>query len=69
MGIQPRLTLEPRFSRRVLGNTFTSYSGGRVECRCRCMAFEVGYLDFLSMYTTVNALMGIWELVIELAWD
>jgi hypothetical protein len=63
MGIPPRLVSEPRFSRRVLGRTFTSYTGGRVECRSRCVALEVTYLDFTSMYTTVNALMGIWELV------
>jgi hypothetical protein len=45
MGIQPRLMCEPRFSRRVLGLTFTSYSAGRVECRCRCVVLEVTYLD------------------------
>jgi hypothetical protein len=64
MGIQPRLDHQPRFPRTILGITFTSFGGGRVECRCRRLPFEISYLDFLSMYTSVNALMGIWELVI-----
>ncbi len=38
----------------------TAYYGGRAECRIRRSPVPVVYLDFLSMYPTVNALMGLW---------
>ena len=39
----------------------TAYYGGRAECRIRRVSVPVVYLDFLSMYPTVNALMGLWR--------
>jgi len=38
-----------------------AYYGGRAECRIRKIAVPVVYLDFLSMYPTVNALMDLWR--------
>ena len=42
----------------------TAYYGGRAECRIRKTFVPVTYVDFLSMYPTVNALMGNWNHVI-----
>jgi hypothetical protein len=41
----------------------TAFFGGRAECRVRQTPVPVGYLDFLSMYPTVNTLMGLWSLL------
>lgn len=40
-----------------------AYYGGRAECRIRRTPVPVVYLDFTSMYPTVNALMGQWALL------
>jgi hypothetical protein len=60
MGIRPVLERQPDFPREVLGWTMSAYFGGRAECRIRKVPVSVVYLDFLSMYPTVNALMGLW---------
>ena len=39
----------------------SAYYGGRSECRIRRTPLPVVYCDFLSMYPTVCALMGIWK--------
>ncbi|MGZ4804660.1 MAG: hypothetical protein ACXV9P_18820, partial [Acidimicrobiia bacterium] len=64
MGIRPRLERQPDFARDVLGHAMTAYFGGRAECRIRRVSVPVVYLDFLSMYPTVNSLMGLWGHVI-----
>lgn len=61
MGITPPLKRWPDFPPEVLGYAMTAYYGGRAECRIRRTRMPVVYLDFLSMYPTVNALMGLWE--------
>jgi hypothetical protein len=61
MGIEPRLKRQADFSPEVLGYSMVSYYGGRAECRIRKVPLPVVYLDFLSMYPTVNALMGLWR--------
>jgi hypothetical protein len=61
MGIRPRLERSPDFPRDTLGWSMSAYFGGRAECRIRRAPVPVVYLDFLSMYPTVNALMGLWE--------
>jgi hypothetical protein len=61
MGVRPRLELQPDFPRDVLGHAMTAYFGGRAECRIRRVSVPVIYLDFLSMYPTVNALMALWR--------
>ncbi len=52
---------QPDFPRDVLGWAMSAYYGGRAECRIRRVSVPVVYLDFLSMYPTVNALMGLWR--------
>src|SRR5205823_6704047 len=47
----------------VLGYAMTAFYGGRAEARIRRWPIPVVYCDFLSMYPTVNALMGLWELL------
>jgi len=61
MRVRPRLDRQPDFPRDVLGHEMTAYYGGRAECRIRRVSVPVVYLDFLSMYPTVNALMGLWR--------
>lgn len=63
MGITPLLEREPIVSRTVLGQTMSAYSGGRTECRIRRVPVPVAYVDFLSMYPTVNSLMGLWRFI------
>ena len=64
MGIRPSLERQPDFDRDLLGAAMAAFFGGRAETRIRKVPLPVVYLDFLSMYPTVNALMDIWELVI-----
>lgn len=64
MGITPPLERWPDFPPEVLGYAMTAYYGGRAECRIRRTPVPVVYLDFLSMYPTVNALMGLWDFLI-----
>jgi len=40
-----------------------AYFGGRAEVRVRREVVPVVYLDFLSMYPTVNALLGLWRML------
>jgi hypothetical protein len=64
MGVRKPLERQPNFPREVLGAAMVAYYGGRTECRIRCRAVPVVYVDFLSMYPTVNTLMGLWRYVI-----
>jgi hypothetical protein len=61
MGIEPPLKRQPDFPPDVLGYAMVAYYGGRAECRIRKVPLPVVYLDFLSMYPTVNALMRLWD--------
>lgn len=47
----------------VYGNVMSSFFGGRAECTIRHLNVPVTLLDFTSMYPTVNALMGLWNLL------
>jgi len=60
MGIEPVLQRQPDFPPEALGYAMVAYYGGRAECRIRKVPLPVVYMDFLSMYPTVNALMGLW---------
>lgn len=60
MGIEQPLRRQPDFPREVLGAGMVAYYGGRTECRIRRTPVPVVYVDFLSMYPTVNTLMGSW---------
>ena len=61
-GVTPILERQPDFPREVLGYAMSAFFGGRSECRIRKTRVPVVYVDFLSMYPTVNALMGLWRL-------
>ncbi len=47
----------------ILGAWETAYYGGRTEVKVRRESVPVVYLDFLSMYPTVNALLGLWRML------
>jgi hypothetical protein len=61
MGIVPPLKRQPDYPRELLGAAMVAFYGGRAECRIRCAPVPVVYVDFLSMYPTVNTLMGSWR--------
>jgi hypothetical protein len=47
--------------KRYLGHAQTAFFGGRTSAHIRKVPVPVVYVDFLSMYPTVNALMGLWQ--------
>jgi hypothetical protein len=61
MRIVPFLDQHSDFPRPLLGQAMVAYIGGRVETRLRRQLIPVTYLDFLSMYPTVNTNMGLWR--------
>jgi hypothetical protein len=63
MGIAPVLTRQPDFPKKYLGYAQSSFFGGRASAHIRKVIVPVVYTDFLSMYPTVNSLMGLWEFV------
>jgi hypothetical protein len=63
MGIQPILQRQPDFPKKYLGYAQTAFFGGRTSVHIRKVVCPVVYVDFLSMYPTVNALMGLWQFV------
>ncbi len=54
----------PSFPKERLGQTMTGYYGGISEVQIRLQPTEVLYCDFKSQYPTVNALMGLQELLL-----
>ncbi len=63
MGIVPALVRQPDFPRDKLAAALNAYYGGRAEARIRRAPVPVVYTDFLSMYPTVNTLMGNWAFI------
>jgi hypothetical protein len=64
MGILPILERQPDFPLRYLGFAQTAFFGGRTSAHIRKVPVPVVYVDFLSMYPTVNGLMDLWKFVI-----
>ena len=64
MGIKPILQRQPSFPKEYLGYAQTAFFGGRNGVNIRKVVCPVVYVDFLSMYSTINALMGLWRFVI-----
>jgi hypothetical protein len=64
MGIEPILRRQPDFSARYVGYAQSAFYGGRTSAHIRKVPVPVVYTDFLSMYPTVNSLMGLWQLVV-----
>jgi hypothetical protein len=62
IGIRPLLERQ-EFDPKILGHAMSAYYGGRTEVRIRRAPLPVVYLDFLSMYPTGCALMGVWNLL------
>lgn len=63
MGLRSVLARQPDYPREVLGYAMHAFFGGRAECRIRRSPLPVVYTDFVSMYPTVNALLGNWQLL------
>jgi hypothetical protein len=63
MGIKPVLERQPAFPKAYLGYAATAFFGGRTSAHVRKVPVPVVYTDFLSMYPTVNSLMGLWQFV------
>jgi len=64
MGITPVLERQTDFSKEYLGYAQSAFYGGRSSAHIRKVSVPVVYTDFLSMYPTVNSLMGLWEFVV-----
>jgi hypothetical protein len=64
MGILPILERQPDFPKQHLGYAASAFFGGRTSAHIRKVPVPVTYVDFLSMYPTVNSLMDLWQLVI-----
>lgn len=63
MGVLPVLERQPDFPMRYVGFAQTAFFGGRTSAHIRNVPVPVVYVDFLSMYPTVNGLMNLWEFV------
>ena len=64
MGIKPVMERQPDFPKAYLGYAASAFFGGRTSAHVRKVPVPVVYTDFLSMYPTVNSLMGLWQFVI-----
>lgn len=64
MGIIPILERQPDFPKAYLGYAQSAFFGGRTSAHIRKNPVPAAYVDFLSMYPTVNSLMGLWQFVI-----
>ncbi|MGB6973821.1 MAG: hypothetical protein WBD67_03965 [Terracidiphilus sp.] len=63
MGIGPILDRQGNLQP-YIGYAQTAYFGGRTSAHIRKVPVPVVYVDFLSMYPTVNSLMNLWQFVI-----
>ncbi len=61
MGLKPWMVSQPDFPPEMIGIILSTYYGGRSEVHIRREVCEAFYCDFLSMYPTVNTLMGLWQ--------
>jgi len=64
MGIAPILARQKDFPEVFLGFAESAFYGGRASAHIRKRPVPVVFLDFKSMYTTVNGLMNLWRFVI-----
>jgi hypothetical protein len=63
MGVVPILERQPDFPMQYIGFAQTAFFGGRTSAHIRNVPVPIVYVDFLSMYPTVNGLMGLWDFV------
>src|SRR5260370_18789115 len=64
MGITPIMERQSYCPEAYPGFAQTAFFGGRTSAHIRKVPVPVVYVDFLSMYTTVNGLMDLWRFVI-----
>ena len=64
LGIRPILERQPDFPKERLGHAQSAFFGGRTSAHIRLWPVPVVYTDFLSMYPTVNILLGLWSFVV-----
>jgi hypothetical protein len=63
MGVTPIMQRMPDFPKRYCGYAESAFFGGRASAHVRKVPVPVVYCDFLSQYSTVNVLMGLWRFV------
>ncbi len=63
MRVLPILERQPDFPMHYIGFAQTAFFGGRTSAHIRNIPVPVVYVDFLSMYPTVNGLMDLWKFV------
>jgi hypothetical protein len=54
----------PNFPKRFLGYAQSAFYGGRTSTHIRKVPVPVVYTEFLSQYSTVNVLFGLWRFII-----
>jgi len=64
LGVPQFMNQNAAFPKDVLGFGMVAYYGGRTEVKIRLQPTEVVYCDFKSQYPTVNALMGLQDLLL-----
>jgi hypothetical protein len=64
MGIRPWREVQPDFPLGEIAKIMSTYYGGRTGVKLRGTVAEVRYCDFLSMYPTACANLGLWDFVI-----
>ena len=64
MGIITVLERQPDFPKMYLGYAQSAFFGGRTSAHIRKVSVPVAYVDFRSLYPTVNRLMDLWQFVI-----
>jgi hypothetical protein len=63
-GVKPFLEAHPDFPPDVIGYSMIAYYGARNEIEVRLQPVEIMYFDFLSQYTTANALMKLQDILL-----
>jgi hypothetical protein len=63
MGVTPIMARMPDFPKGYCGYAESAFFGGRASAHVRKVPVPVVYTDFLSQYSTVNVLMGLWRFV------
>ncbi len=64
VGVEPILKRQPSFPKEYIGYAQTAFFGGRTSVHIRKVICPVMYVDFVSMYSTINSLMSLWRFVI-----
>jgi len=64
IGVPRFLTQHKDFSKDVIGHAMEAYYGGRSEVHIRLRPVDVIHADYKSEYPTINALMGLQDILI-----